>query len=200
MDHELILRTQAGDLRAFDSLMLGDYPRLFRVAHGILRDRTRAEDATQQAYLDIWRNIRRLRDPSKFEGWSYRILVHACYAEARRTPKWLPDTAVPPSHEPASADAFGSVLDRDELERGFRQLSVDHRVVIVLHYLLDMTLEQIADALDVPRGTVYSRLSRAIGALGGRWCLEPGVRCPPDPAGRHAHEPRRPGRRTCGLG
>ena len=165
MDLELILRVQTGDLRAFDTLTSADYPRLFRVAHGILRDRARAEDATQQAYLDIWRNIRRLRDPSKFEGWSYRILVHACYAEAKRTPKWLPDTALAPSHEPVSGDAFGAVLDRDELERGFRQLSMDHRVVIVLHYLLDMTLEQIAEALDVPRGTVYSRLSRAMGSL-----------------------------------
>jgi RNA polymerase sigma-70 factor, ECF subfamily len=172
MDQELILRVQTGDLRAFDALTVADYPRLFRVAYGILRDRARAEDATQQAYLDIWRNIRRLRDPSRFDGWSYRILVHACYAEAKRTPTWLPDTALPPSHAAVSSEAFGAVLDRDELERGFRQLSVDHRVVIVLHYLLDMTLEQIAEALDVPRGTVYSRLSRAMGAL--RQAMGPG--------------------------
>jgi RNA polymerase sigma-70 factor (ECF subfamily) len=173
MDDELILQVQTGDLRAFDALTSSDYPRLFRVAYGILRDRTRAEDATQQAYLDIWRNIRRLRDPSKFEAWSYRVLVRACYAEARRTPTWLPDTVLPPSQEPVSGDPFGAVLDRDELERGFRRLSVDHRVVIVLHYLLDMTLEQIAEALEVPRGTVYSRLSRAMGSL--RSAMRPGA-------------------------
>ena len=165
MDQELILRVQAGDLRAFDSLTLADYPRLFRVARGILRDRSRAEDATQQAYLDIWRNIRRLRDPSKFDGWSYRILVHACYAEAKRTPKWQSDTGLPPAHEPVAGDTYGAVLDRDELEQGFRQLSVDHRVVIVLHFLLDMTLEQVAETLDIPRGTVYSRLSRAMDSM-----------------------------------
>jgi DNA-directed RNA polymerase specialized sigma24 family protein len=62
---------------------------LFRVAQGILRDRSHAEDATQQACLDIWRNIQRLRDPAKYEVWSFRLLVHACYAEAKRTPKWL---------------------------------------------------------------------------------------------------------------
>ena len=165
MDRDLILRVQQGDKRAFDSLALADYPRLFRVAHGILRDRSHAEDATQQAYLDIWRNIQRLRDPAKFEVWSYRLLVHACYAEAKRTPKWLPDTAVPLPREPRAADAFGSVIDRDELEHGFRQLSVDHRVVIVLHYLLDMTLEQVADTLGVPKGTVNSRLSRGMDAM-----------------------------------
>ena len=107
MDRELIVRVQAGDQRAFDALTLVDYPRLYRVAHGILRDRSHAEDATQQAYLDIWRNIRRLRDPAKFEAWSYRLLVHACYAEAKRTPKWLPDTALPPAREPTAVDAFG---------------------------------------------------------------------------------------------
>jgi RNA polymerase sigma-70 factor (ECF subfamily) len=165
MDQGLIVRVQLGDRRAFDSLALVDYPRLFRVAHGILRDRSHAEDATQQAYLDIWRNIRRLRDPAKFEAWSYRLLVHACYAEAKRTPKWLPDTVLPPSREPAATDAFEAVLDRDELESGFRHLSVDHRVVIVLHYLLDMTLEQVAETLDIPKGTVYSRLSRAMDAM-----------------------------------
>ena len=78
MDRDLILRVQQGDKRAFDSLALADYPRLFRVAHGILRDRSHAEDATQQAYLDIWRNIQRLRDPAKFEVWSYRLLVYDC--------------------------------------------------------------------------------------------------------------------------
>jgi RNA polymerase sigma-70 factor (ECF subfamily) len=165
MDRELIVRVQAGDQRAFDTLTLVDYPRLFRVAHGILRDRSHAEDATQQAYLDIWRNIRRLRDPAKFEVWSYRLLVHACYAEAKRTPKWLPDTALPPASEPTTADAFEAVLDRDELEHGFRYLSVDHRVVIVLHYLLDMTLEQVAETLDIPKGTVNSRLSRALDSM-----------------------------------
>lgn len=165
MDRELIVRVQAGDQRAFDALTLVDYPRLFRVALGTLRDRSHAEDATQQAYLDIWRNIRRLRDPAKFEAWSYRLLVHACYAEAKRTPKWLPETALPRTHEPRTADTFGAILDRDELDQGFRQLSVDHRVVIVLHYLLDMTLEQVAETLDVPKGTVHSRLSRALDSM-----------------------------------
>lgn len=165
MNQDLIVQVQAGDQRAFDSLTLADYPRLFRVAHGILRDRSHAEDATQQAYLDIWRNIRRLRDPAKFEAWSYRLLVHACYAEAKRTPKWLPDTVLPSTHDPTAADAFGAVLDRDELEQGFRHLSVDHRVVIVLHFLLDMTLEQVAETLDVPQGTVNSRLSRALDSM-----------------------------------
>lgn len=165
MDQDLVIRVQHGDQRAFETLATADHPRLYRVAYGILRDRRSAEDATQQALLDIWRDIRRLRDPASYEGWSYRLLMHACGREARRTPEWLPDTAIPPGREPRSADAFGAVLDRDELERGFRRLSVEHRVVIVLRYLLDLPPERIAELLGIPRRTVYSRLKRAMPAM-----------------------------------
>lgn len=183
MDQDLILRAQGGDQRAFDTLALADYPRLFRVAHGILRNRSHAEDATQTAYLDIWRNIARLRDPAKFEAWSYRLLVHACYAEAKRTPKWLSDEAMPSSGSPRAADAYSGVLDRDELEQGFRQISVDHRAVIVLHYLLDMTLPQVAETLGIRLGTANSRLSRGLDAM--RKAMGADFTSEPDP------EPRR---------
>jgi RNA polymerase sigma-70 factor (ECF subfamily) len=165
MDQDLVIRAQQGDQRAFEMLASQNYARLQKAAIGILRDPHVAEDATQQAFLDIWRDIRRLRDPAKFEGWSYRLLVRVCYAEAKRKPKWLPESEVRPSDEPLVPDAFGVVIDRDQLERGFRHLSMDHRTVIVLHHLMDMTLEQVAEALDIPRGTVYSRLSRAMVAL-----------------------------------
>jgi RNA polymerase sigma factor (sigma-70 family) len=161
MDQDLVVRAQQGDRRAFETLALDSHPRLFKVAHGILRDATLAEDVTQQALLDIWRNLGSLRDPHRYDGWSYRILVNACHAEARRTPTWLPDSEVTSADEPRAADAFRRVDDRDQLERGFRQLSVDHRTVLVLHYLLDLTQEQVAEVLGVPAGTVASRLNRA---------------------------------------
>ena len=130
-----------------------------------MRDRHLAEDATQQTFLDIWRNLQRLRDPAKFGGWSYRLLVHACYAEAKRKPKWVPENEIGTTDEPSTGDASAEVAARDQLERGFEHLSLDHRTVIVLHHLMDMTMEQVAQTLDIPRGTVYSRLSRAMEAL-----------------------------------
>ena len=165
MDQDLVVRAQEGDVAAFESLMVADHHRLFRVAQGILRDPYLAEDATQEAFLDIWRDIRRLRDPAKFEGWSYRLLVRVCYAEAKRKRYLVPDTEMLPDEEPVAADAFDAVVSRDELERAFRHLSIEHRTVIVLHHLLDMTLEQTADALDIPLGTAHSRVSRAMEAL-----------------------------------
>ena len=162
---DLVVRAQTGDQQAFQSLTVANHSRLYRVAYSILRDRHLAEDATQQAFLDIWRSIRRLEDPAKFKGWSYRLLVHACYAEAKRRPKWASSSDIQTPHIPVAPDEYGSVIDRDLLERGFRHLSVEHRTVIVLRCLLDMPMEQVAETLGIPKGTVGSRLSRAVEAL-----------------------------------
>ena len=78
-------RATKGHSRASPSAA-GD--RLHAVAHRILRDIDLAEDATQQALLTIWRDLPQLRDPARFDAWSYRLLVRACYAEARRTRRW----------------------------------------------------------------------------------------------------------------
>jgi hypothetical protein len=80
MDRDLVVRATRGDQRALESLLVMSHPRLYRVAYGILRDRHLAEDATQRAILDIWRDIPRLRDPAKFEAWSNRLLVRICHA------------------------------------------------------------------------------------------------------------------------
>jgi RNA polymerase sigma-70 factor (ECF subfamily) len=160
MDPELVVRAQQGDQQAFQTLALAAYPRLYRIALGVLGGDRSAEDATQQALIAIWRCLPRLRDPGRFDGWSYRLLVRACYAEAKRDPKWLPDTAMRGEREPMAAD-----VDRDRLERGFRRLSVEHRVVIVLRFMLDLPLTHVAEALDISPKTVTSRQSRALRAL-----------------------------------
>lgn len=167
MDQHVVARARRGDTGAFEALVVGHHHRLFRVANGILRDRHLAEDATQQAFLDMWRDIRRLRDPAKFEAWSYRVLVRVCHSEAKRRPEWVPDNELLLAEVPLASDQYRAVVHRDQLERGFRQLSVDHRTVIVLHYLLDMTLETVAETLDIPIGTAHSRLNRAMQALRG---------------------------------
>lgn len=165
MDQQLVVRVQGGDQLAFEALVVADQRRLYRLAYGILRDLQLAEDATQQALLDIWRDVRRLRDPAKYEGWSYRLLVRVCYAEARRQPDWTDSDDLAPAAESGSADAYGDVADRDQLERGFRRLSTDHRVVLAMRHLLGMTPEEVAVVLDLPRSTVYSRLGAAVRAM-----------------------------------
>jgi RNA polymerase sigma-70 factor (ECF subfamily) len=165
MDTTLVLRAQDGDEEAFASLAVAIGDGLHAVAHRILRDTDLAEDATQQALLAIWRNLPQLRDASRFDAWSYRLLVNACYVEGRRTRRWSPNLRVMPSLEPTSPEGLSSVVDRDQLERGFRRLSIDHRAVVVLHHYLDLTLDEVAAALGVPVGTVRSRLHHAMRGL-----------------------------------
>ena len=172
-------RAQDGDERAFESLAVAHHARLFRVAYGILRDRHLAEDATQQALLDIWRYIPRLRDASKFEAWSYRLLVNACYDEARRRPTWIPPENLVPGDVPMSRDATGPVIARDQLSRALQSLSLEHRAVLVLRYLVDLSPQEISETLAIPRRTVYSRLQRAMDSI--RAVLEAEARSPEVP-------------------
>jgi RNA polymerase sigma-70 factor, ECF subfamily len=165
MDTSLVIRAQHGDEEAFASLAVGVGDRLHAVAHRILRDTDLAEDATQQALLTIWRDLPQLRDPARFDAWSYRLLVRACYSEGRRTHQWQPNVRALPASEPSVADGTSTVVDRDQLERGFRRLSIDHRAVVVLHHYLDMPLEEVAETLGVPPGTVRSRLHHAMRGL-----------------------------------
>lgn len=175
MNHDIVTRVQRGDEQAFESLVKADFSRLYRVASGVLGDPHLAEDATQQAFVEIWRDIPRLRDSTKYEGWSYRLLVRVCYAEARRRPGG--ETSVESQAvEPISGDAYATVADRDQLERGLQRLSVDHRAVLVLRFLLGMTPEKVAETLGISRWTVYARSDRALKAM--RAALEAEARSP----------------------
>jgi RNA polymerase sigma-70 factor (ECF subfamily) len=165
MDTDLVVRAQHGDKGAFATLAAARADRYLAASHRILRDIALAEDATQQALLSIWRDLPQLRDPARFDAWSYRLLVRACCAEARRTRRWAPNLRLLPTDEPIATDPLGSVVDRDQLERGFRRLSIDHRAVVVLHHYLDLSLPEVAEALGIPEGTVRSRLHNAMRGL-----------------------------------
>jgi RNA polymerase sigma-70 factor, ECF subfamily len=165
MDTDLVIRAQRGDKAAYALLAVEIADRFLAVARRILRDRDLAEDATQQALLTIWQNLPQLRDPARFEAWSYRLLVHACYREGRRERRWAPNLRVLPLDEATIDDGLGSLIDRDQLERGFRLISIDHRAVVVLHHYLDKPLDEIARILEIPVGTAHSRLHHAMRAL-----------------------------------
>jgi RNA polymerase sigma factor (sigma-70 family) len=162
---ELVKQAQRGDQEAFASLAVAVGNRLHAVAHRILRDADLADDAAQQTLLAMWRDLPRLRDPERFEAWAYRTLVNACYAEGRKTRRWAPNLRVVVPDVATASDDLATVADRDQLERAFRRLSVDHRAVVVLHHYLDLTIEEVAETLGVPIGTVRSRLFYAMRGL-----------------------------------
>ena len=165
MDTDLVILAQHGDQGAFGLAAARIADRFLAVSRRILRDIDLAEDATQQALLSIWRDLPQLRDPARFEAWSYRLLVRACYAEGRMRRRWAPNLRLLPADEPMDAGGYDSVVDRDQLETGFRRLSLDHRTVVVLHHYLDLPLDRVAELLGVPVGTVHSRLHHAMRGL-----------------------------------
>jgi RNA polymerase sigma-70 factor (ECF subfamily) len=176
MDTDVVIRAQRGDREAFAILAAEIGDRYLAVAHKILRDHDLAEDAAQQALVSIWRDLSHLRDPSRFDAWSYRLLVHACYAEGRKQRRWAPNLRLLPGDETMADGTLGSVLDRDQLEGAFRRLSIDHRAVVVLHHYLDLPLDRVAEILGIPLGTAHSRLHRAMRGL--RAALDADARLP----------------------
>ena len=184
MSSELVERARRGDHEAFDALATAAYHRLYAIARRILRDGYAAEDAVQDALLKAWRDLRGLRDPGAFDAWLHRLLVNACRDQVRRTrrrPVELPELDI---DRPARHDELAELVDRDELERAFIDLSVEHRAVLVLHHYLGLTAPEISQQLRIPPGTVASRLHYGIRAMRVALRRDAGITPPSPETGR----------------
>lgn len=162
---DIVEQAMRGDREAFGSLVVLTSDRLYAIAARILRDGHLAEDALQGALITAWRQLPTLRDPDRFEAWVRKLLVHACYAEARRRRAWTAQIRVLPVDGPVGPDGLISIVDRDALDRAFRRLSVEQRAVFVLHHHIGLALNEIAETLDIPAGTARSRLYYATRTL-----------------------------------
>ncbi len=181
MDVELVRRAQQGDDAAFASIAASCDAHLHAVAIRILRDPDLAADATQQALVSIWRDLPNLREPERFDAWAHRVLVRVCYLEAGRRRRLGPTRSWESVDPPACSDSTKQIADRDQLMRGLERLPKQQRAVVVLHHYCDLPLADVARLLEVPIGTVRSRLFYAMRAL--RAALEadgrPARRCTP---------------------
>jgi RNA polymerase sigma-70 factor (ECF subfamily) len=162
---ELVERAIRGDQDAFASLAAQSIDRCYALAYRILRDPHRAQDATQQALIGVWRDLPTLRDPERFEAWLHRLVVHACYAEARGERRRVARVRVLWTDPTTSADVARSVETREALEHAFRLLSPERRAIVVLHHHLGYPLTEIAATLGIPVGTARSRLHYAVRQL-----------------------------------
>jgi RNA polymerase sigma-70 factor, ECF subfamily len=165
MQTELVERAQRGDRDAFASIAAASVDRCYALAYRILRDPHRAQDAAQQALLGAWRDLPMLRDVERFDAWLHRLVVHACYVEARGERRWTARVRVLSTAPTTTPDIARSVAARDELEGAFRRLSPEHRAVVVLHHHLGYQLTEIAETLGIPAGTARSRLHAAVRQL-----------------------------------
>ncbi len=165
MDRDLVEAAQRGDREAFVDLVRPRADRLFGISQRILRDVDRAEDAFQDALVIAWRDLRSLRDPDRFDAWLQRLLINLCIRYASRERRRVANLRVLPVDGPAAPDDLLTVADRDQIERGFRRLSIDQRVVLTLHHFSGYEPSEIAEILGIPPGTARSRLHHAHRAM-----------------------------------
>ena len=155
-------RAGAGDL-GVDALVLGHLGDAYRLARAILLDDHEAEDAVQEASLAAWRGQGSLRDTARFDAWFDRILVNHCRDRLRKRRRAVQVASPPIGFEPA-APRPDTGADAD-LDRAIDALDVDHRIVVVLRYWQDRTVDDIAARMGIPAGTVKSRLHHALRAI-----------------------------------
>jgi RNA polymerase sigma-70 factor, ECF subfamily len=165
VDRELLAAAQRGDEAAFVDLIRVRSNRLFAIAHRILRDIDRAEDALQDALVIAWRDLRGLRDPDRFDAWLRRVVVRECIDQATRERRRVANLRVLPIDGPAAPDDLLTLADRDQLERGFQRLSPEQRAILVLHHFEGYAPSEIAEILGIPPGTARSRLHHAHRAM-----------------------------------
>ena len=165
MDVALVERAKHGDEAAFEALARSVVGRLSTVARLMVADADVADDAVQEALVQAWRDLRGLRDPARFEAWTHRILVRCVVREARRERRRRVTSIEAEGTIAGTPGRPSDVDDRDQIERGMRRISPDHRVVLVLHHYLGLDGPAAAGVLGVPAATFRSRLRRATEAL-----------------------------------
>jgi RNA polymerase sigma-70 factor (ECF subfamily) len=161
---ELVERARGGDRQAFDALAGGVVDRLYSVARLILREADRAEDATQETLVRCWRDLPSLRDAGRFDAWLHRLLMHAVNDEFRSHRRHSANVHVLRA-EPHEADSSGALALREELQRGFERLTLEHRSVLVLRLYIGLSIEETAAVIGIPAGTAKSRLHYATEAM-----------------------------------
>jgi RNA polymerase sigma-70 factor (ECF subfamily) len=159
--------TQAWRRDRIEAFSLLDEARLlqsYRLATLILRDRDEAEDATQEAIARAWSSWGTLRDTSRFDAWFDRILVNVCRNRMRHI-RTVRVVALDAAYDAPAADSNGATMARLTLEPAFARLTPDQRIIVVLRFWHDLSVEEIAERLDIPPGTVKSRLHYALKSL-----------------------------------
>ena len=161
-DPDLVTRAKSGDRSAFDELIGPLVDQGFRLAYGMLHDREAAEDAVQEAAVRSWRKLGNLRPGSQMRPWFLAIVANQCRTTARGS--WWSVLRI--ELRAGAATGFEDQVVRGaDLRTALRKLTPEHREVLVLHYYLDLPLDEVASVAGLPIGTVKSRINRAIAAM-----------------------------------
>ena len=161
-ERELVERCRAGDERAFEELVDRYKDLVFALIARALQDRSRAEDLAQDVFLRIHRGLPYFRGEARLSTWIYRIVASVCLQDHGRAPGGVSlDDDRTPATRAASDRQFGDLELRDRLEKAIARLPANYRLLIAAHYLQGVQYEELAEALQLPLGTVKTQLYRA---------------------------------------
>lgn len=167
MEKELIRQIKAGDTEAYGQLVRAYQKQVYALCLRMVGDPGEAEDLTQEAFVKSWQGLEYYRYEAAFSTWLYRLTTNLCLDHLRRrkrqaalTAAWdeeaeYRDTALTPEEACLRREAYG------ELDAAMAALSPEDRALLVLRVVRELSYEEIAADLNIPVGTVKSRLSRA---------------------------------------
>ncbi len=163
-EQEAVRLCQDGDRDAFRVLVERYQSVLFGTAFLMTRDQAVTEELVQDALLSAWKGIGGFRGDGPVKPWLVRILVNRVVSHQRR--RSLPVVPIAEATEPPAPDRTAQEAEaKDSVRRGLAELSEEQRQVVMLRYFSELTVPEIADVLDMPEGTVKSRLSRSLTEL-----------------------------------
>jgi RNA polymerase sigma-70 factor (ECF subfamily) len=163
-DHDRVRRFKEGDFSAFEEIMLGYQDRIFNLCVYMLRHREDAQDAAQETFIKVFRNLKRFEPNASLYTWIYRIAVNTCLDQRRKRRPELPESDIPYDDVCSRAcveDPYDSMETAELLRRALQKIPEKLRTVIVLKEMEGFSYDEIAEVLDISTGTVKSRISRA---------------------------------------
>jgi RNA polymerase sigma-70 factor (ECF subfamily) len=164
-DDALVAAAQLGDRRALDALLRQHYDRLYRLCRRLTGNDADALDATQEALMAIVRGLPRFDNRSSFVTWSFRVATNACLDELRRRGRRPLPVEDLPSSASGQSDFAAGVADRLALDDALATLPQEFRIAVVLRDVCALDYAEIAEVLEVPPGTVRSRIARGRAAI-----------------------------------
>ena len=168
----LVVRASRGDVEAFSRLVQEHSALVYRVARRML-GREEAQDASQEVWIRVWRNIRGFRAQSAFSTWLYRITMNTCLSIRQRHARReemeyggeMPYLQEPPGGEADPEAVVLSTERREEIQAALGHVRAEHRAALVLRHMEGLSYAEIAEVLEVPEGTAKGWVSRGRAAL-----------------------------------
>ncbi len=174
--YQLIYKAKRGDREAFEELVQLYKGKVYRHAFAMVHDRLAAEDLTQEAFVKAYTQLKKLDQEAAFVSWLTRIVSNLCYDYLKKAKRerYQDDIDIESDHSTTlqlTRSESSETITRLMIQEGLKQLSLEHREVIILRDIQGFSYQEVADVLNIPLGTVKSRINLARASL-KRFLLE----------------------------